>query len=793
MTQVLPSTLPLPWENQPYSVKRHGLTITNCDMEPVQTPGCIQAHGALLVLRLSDLSILQASDNTVAVLQQAAESLLGQPVSLVIGHDGEAQLRVLLAKESTDHNPLYLLTLPREKDGTGELDVTVHTVNGVVVAEFEATGRGSASAPDYYALVKTTVARLQNARSLKVLYDVVADEIRELTGHDRVMVYKFHADGHGEVVAESRRADLEPWLGLHYPAQDIPKPAREVFTKTWIRPVPDVSGALAELLPLVNPDTGLPLDMTHCALRGVSSMYTEYLHNMKVDAALTLAIRRNERLWGLIACHHYTGPKHVSHQMRAASEFLAQVVSLQNQAAEEREVAAYRLHMERVHQQVVASTSKAGDVACLMDGSPSLLDGIHSGGVALHLDQRWLHVGNTPDAAQLDSLKEWLIGTYLASGIRLQYATDHLSDVYPDAAPYAKVASGLMAVPLSLSERNILLWFRPETLQTVNWGGNPHDKPMVAGPHGLRLSPRHSFELFSESVHERSLPWIPAEIDAAANLRLALLDLLASQQAHRLDPHADMAQSNEELDAFAYVASQDLKEPLHTIRKYASELLDDSAALGNESRTKLDRMLRLTVRMDGLLESILQLARVGGTRAAFKRVDLNKTVDEALDIVVFRGIEGRSVTMPRPLPVIDGNEVQCRQIYVNLLSNAIKYSKADLVHVELGHIGPIETHARPGCPPGSEKDTIFYVADDGIGLQAKDFEQVFKLFKRLHGQNDYGGGAGAGLTIVSKLVGQHGGKAWVDAVPDQGATFYFTLPGKAVSASVGKGPEILAL
>ena len=760
-------------------------------MEPVQTPGCIQAHGALLVLRLSDFLILQASENTQAVLQHPAESLLGQPVSLVIGQDGESQLRALFARESTDQNPLYLLTLPKEQNGSDELDVTVHAVNGVVVAEFEATGRGSAPVPDYYALVKTTVARLQNANSLTELYNVVVDEIRNLTGYDRVMVYKFHADGHGEIVAENRNADLEPWLGLHYPAEDIPKPAREVFTKTWIRPVPNVSGALAELLPLVNPETGLPLDMTYCTLRGVSSMYTEYLHNMEVDAALTLAIRRNERLWGLIACHHYAGPKHASHQILAACEFLAQVVSLQNQAAEGREFAAYRLHMERVHQQLIAAARDAGDVACLTKDVPSLLEGIQAGGVALHHDQRWTYVGNTPDTAQLDSLRDWLIGTYLASGVRLLYATDHLTEVYPDAAPYARAASGLMAIPLSLSERSILLWFRPETLQTVNWGGNPQDKPMVPGPHGLRLSPRHSFELFSESVHHRSLPWIPTEIEAAANLRLALLDLLASQGGHRIDPDADRAHSNEELDAFAYIASQDLKEPLHTIRKYASELLDDSASLGNESRIKLDRMLRLTVRMDGLLNSILQLARVGGARAAFKPVDLNKTVDEALEVVGFRGLGGRSIVMPRSLPVVNGNEVQCRQIFVNLLSNAIKYSKGEPVRVEIGCIELAEIHTRPGCPSGSERDTIFYVADNGIGLQVKDYEQVFKLFKRLHGQNDYGGGAGAGLTIVSKLVNQHGGKVWIDSVPDHGATFYFTLPGKAASAPQDAGPEML--
>ena len=776
---------PLPWESEPYSVKRHGLTLTNCDMEPVQTPGCIQAHGVLLVLRLSDLSILQASDNAQAVLGHAAHGLLGQPASRVLGLDGETRLRELLAKEATDRNPLYLLTLPGGPNGADTLDITVHTTDGVVVLEFESTGHTEGATPDYYALVKTTVTRLQTAGSLQELCNVVVDEIRELTGQDRVMIYKFHADGHGEVLAESRRADLEPWLGLHYPAEDIPKPAREVFTKTWIRPVSDVAGALAELVPLVNPDTGLPLNMTYCALRGVSIMYSEYLRNMRVAAALTMAIRRNEDLWGLIACHHYAGPQHISHHVRAACEFLAQVVTLQHQAAEAKEHAAYRRSIEKVHQHLIAAAGSTGNFAGFTAGTPSLLDGIEAGGAALYDDNHWTCAGHTPNEAQLAGLKDWLIDTRLSANAHPLYATDHLAQAYPHAAAFAKVASGLMALPVSLSERSLMLWFRPETLQTVNWGGNPHDKPLVPGPNGPRLSPRHSFELFSESVRQRSLPWKLVELEAAAGLRMAMLDLLAGQAEHRIDTNQNMARSNEELDAFAYVASHDLKEPLHSIREYANELLENAALMGDKNRNKLDRMVRLTVRMDSLLDALLQFSRVGGAKATFKAVDLNKTVNEAVEMVGFRTTDGNSVFLPRPLPVAHCNEVQCRQIFVNLLSNALKYSDRTHKRVEVGYIDPADSHPRPGCPQGAEGATIFYVADNGIGIDAQYFKQVFKLFKRLHGKNHYGGGTGAGLTIVGKLVAQHGGKVWVDSVPGQGATFYFTLAADAASAHAG--------
>jgi chemotaxis family two-component system sensor kinase Cph1 len=774
------NTLDSAFSNKPYSTKRHGLTIANCDSEPVQTPGCVQAHGALLVLRLSDLSILQASDNALAILGHSVEQLLGQAISMIIGADGQDQLLELLKSEPTDCNPLYLLTLPGNSGVDRPLDVTVHTVDGVAVLEFETTGRTAAAVPDYYGLVRKTVARVQTAGSLKQFCDVVADEIRELTGLDRVMVYKFHADGHGEVLAESRRADLSSWLGLHYPAEDIPKPAREIFTKTWIRPVPDVSDALAELVPLANPDTGKALNMTYCVLRGVSIMYTEYLRNMEVKAALTMAIRRNDELWGLIACHHYAGPRHIPYQVRAACEFLAQVVSLQHQAAEDKEHLAYRLKIEGVHQVLLAAAAREGGIVGLIDGSPSLLQGIDAGGAALFYLDRWWCTGDTPTEDELDGLGDWLKTSVLPGSARPVYATNQLMKAYPPAVAFASVASGLLAVPVSTDGNDLILWFRPETIHTVNWGGNPHEKPTVPGPNGPRLTPRHSFELFAESVRQQSLPWKAVEIEAAAGFRFLVAELMAGRAGQRTVLHTDLARSNEELDAFAYVASHDLKEPLRGIHRYASQLLEDSAPDNDESRTRLNGVVRLTLRMDSLLDSMLQFSRVGGTDLPMEVIDLNEVVTEARELVGSRTTRDSDVLVPRTLPTVRCDRIQVRQIFVNLLSNALKYTDAVPKRIEVGYISRGEKHPRPGCPPGSENHTIYYVADNGIGIQEKHFTQIFKLFKRLHTQDSYGGGTGAGLTIVRKLVEQHDGQIWVDSVAGHGSTFYFTLPGKTL-------------
>ena len=303
MTDTPQASAPLPWHNQPYSIKRFGVSISNCADEPVQMPGCIQGHGALLVVDPADLLILQASENTARLLGQAAPSLLGQPLAVVLGTAGAARVSAFLARQHAECSPVYLLTHPGE-DGRAALDVAIHAINGVLIVEFEGTDRTVGDMPDYFTQLQGSVGRLQHAQTLQALGDIAVDEVRALTGLDRVMVYKFHEDGHGEVVAESRRADLAPWLGMHYPAADIPEPAREIFRRVWIRPVQEIGAPLAEMVPLAHPHTGQPLTMTYCALRGPSVMYTEYLQNMGVSACLTLAIRRGDKLWGLIAAHH---------------------------------------------------------------------------------------------------------------------------------------------------------------------------------------------------------------------------------------------------------------------------------------------------------------------------------------------------------------------------------------------------------------------------------------------------------------------------------------------------------
>jgi chemotaxis family two-component system sensor kinase Cph1 len=771
----------------PYSVKRHGTTLANCDDEPVNTPGCIQSHGMLLVAHPVALTVTQVSDNCTQWTACSVDEVLGQPLATVLGAAAAQRIGELLAGGTLENNPTYVVAtrVPGMLANAEPLDISVHLSGGRLIVELEPTGReqlGSASERDYYARVKTTMARLRASPTLATFCQAIAEELRTTTGLDRAMVYRFHADDSGEVVADAHAPNLHAWFGLRFPAGDIPKPAREIFKRIGVRPLPDARGALCELVPLLDPASGAPLDMTHCALRGASVMYTEYLANMGVAATLTMPLLRDGVLWGLIICHHYTATVMPYHQ-RAAAEFIGQVASLEIGAAEARENAQYQRRIDEVHHAVMAHAAICSDMVALMavSGAPDrsdLRDGIEANGVALlHRDQ-WLTLGQTPSVPQLQSLAGWIRQQLAGDGSdRYLFATDALGSLFAPAVSYADKASGLLAIAMSRSvQGDLLLWFRAEQKQVFNWGGNPYDKPMVTGPNGARLTPRRSFDLWQEEVRGSAQPWKQVEIDAALKLRQWIADMVISR-AERLDKiNVDLTRSNDELDAFAYVAGHDLKEPLRGIYKNAyhiKEELNSGRDLGEAASERLDLMMRLSLRMDNLLDALLNVARIGRVGLDYEEVDLAAVVTEALEMLGSRLTNGGlEVRVPRPMPRLSCDRARVREVFANLISNALKYNDKPHPWIEIGYLDS------DGVLP-----QVFFVRDNGIGIESRHRERVFQIFKRLHPRDAFGGGAGAGLAIVRKLVEQHHGRIWFDAQPGVGSTFYFTLEEGVLAAS----------
>jgi PAS domain S-box-containing protein len=623
----------------PYSIKRHGTTLEKCEHEPVQTPGCIQAHGVLLVLRRSDLTILQASENSRDWLGAAPEDLLEKNVAVAVGESVARAIRDALDREILEKAPLYLATLlPGQAENSRSLHVTLHTWQGLAFLELEDAGAGDPAPPaglrpepDYYGLVRRTLTRFQEAPSLKALSQAIAAEARRITELDRVMVYRFHADESGEIIAECKREDQASWLGWRYPAHDIPRPAREIFKKIWSRPVPDVRAELFEMVPLLNPDTREPLDMTYCSLRGASVMYTEYLDNMGVRAAFTLPLMREGELWGLIACHHDT-PRLISYRVRAACEFLARGASQQLQRAEEREDTEYRTALEGGNLALISKVALAPDLSAFTEGDLHLGSALDCGGAAILCQGAWHTVGQTPQIPEMAGLAQWLLTQPACQEASPNpiFVTDHLSELYPPAKGFRDSASGLMAFCFSREPPGLVLYFKPETLQTLTWAGDPYQLPVIAGPHGPRLSPRKSFEVWRETVSNRSLPWKQVEIESTLKLRGLIVDMLVSRAEHLNALRLRVAERTEELREAKHFAESIADQSASLIYIFDIEKNENVYANRNVAEFLGYSPAQLSEMGENILPAVIHpedLPRIGQQHARFAEVMDSRILD----------------------------------------------------------------------------------------------------------------------------------------------------------------------
>jgi diguanylate cyclase (GGDEF)-like protein/putative nucleotidyltransferase with HDIG domain len=498
--------------------------LTNCDQEPIHIPSRIQPHGVLLTIREPEWTILQVSANTLPLFGKSPEELHGKPLETLFDAGQIATVRERCQRENLDGNPLYIATLtPHGQEQ--RFDGTIHRIDGVLALELEPAAVASIDDLNYYTLVKKVMPTLQAARTVTELCQVVTQQVRQMCRYDRVMVYKFHEDGHGSVIAEDRRDDLETWLNLNYPEADIPKQARRLLELTPLRLIADVNYTPADLLPNRNPLTGEPLDMTNCLLRSVSPMHIEYLQNMGVGATLGISLLQNGKLWGMIIGHHFS-PRYLSYEVRTVCELLGQAVSMQISSKAENEDQEHRLHMQSVQTQLLAMMTQEGAyLNGLYRHTPNLLDFMEAGGAAICMNGECIRLGETPDDVFLTHLADWLSTN---SDMEV-LAIDHLSGVIPEALPYREIASGLLAITISREQKHYLLWFRPEVVQSVLWGGNPNKSVEVGNDGTARIKPRKSFTVWQEVIQNKSLPWKQMEIGAARNLRYALIGVVLTE------------------------------------------------------------------------------------------------------------------------------------------------------------------------------------------------------------------------------------------------------------------------
>lgn len=736
-------------------------SLDELEKQAIHTSSLVQPHGVILVLQEPDLKIVQVTTNSYAVFGIHPPEMLDMSLEGLLDPFQFDLIQQGIKQNNLDFINPTKMWVRKNGDEYVVFDGVFHrNTEGKLILELEpAASQENIPFLSFYHLARASINQLHQTPSLKDFCQVIVREVRQVTGFDRVMLYRFDEDDHGAVIAEEKVAELESYLNLHFPASDIPKPARKLFSSNWIRLIPDAYAEPVELYPAKNPQSDRPIDLTLSILRSPYSCHLEYLHNMGVGASLTISLIENGKLWGLIACHHRT-PKYVPYELRKACEFLGRVIFSEIANRQESEDYEYRTKLTQMRSQLIDNITQAENfVAGLVKDESDFLDLTAATGGAICFNGNWTLVGETPKEEELNFLLQWLYKNIDQE----VFATDCLSEIYPEAEAYKNVVSGLVA--MAISRRNYVLWFRPEVIQTVNWGGDPNHAYQTLNIEGnLRLSPRKSFELWKEEVCLTSLSWQPVEINNVKELRRAIVNIVLRQAEELALLAQDLERSNAELKRFAYVASHDLQEPLNHVSNYVQLLeMRYGDRLDTDAKDFIGFAVDGVSLMQTLIDDVLVYSKVDTQGSEFTVTDAGIPLQQALTNLQRRIQETQAkINVVDILPTLRADNTQLMQLFQNLILNALKFRSSAPPEIEIR----VERQ---------EDEWLFAIQDNGIGIDPQFSERIFVIFQRLHTRDEYPG-TGMGLAICKKIIECHRGKIWVESELGAGSTFYFTIP-----------------
>lgn len=494
------------------------IDLNNCDKEPIHIPGFIQPHGVLLAVTTNNIpTIVQCSQNTEEHLGLTVQEVIGLPLEHLIGKDNIRQVLPCNFSASVTSDLQYM-DLTINVSGKAQVFTSViHESEGLLILELEPSYEKGNMEGNDFEWISRFFSRIKSTDNRVEASQIAAEQVKEMLGYDRVMIYEFDEQWNGKVIAEAREEELEPFLGHHYPASDIPKQARELYLRNWLRTIVNVNYQPVEIVPLLQPLTGKPLNLSLSVLRSVSPLHIEYLQNMGVGATVTISLIHDNQLWGLITCHHNSA-RYIPHRVRNLCNFLGSFFSselFQRQQLDEYQAEIRsREAATQVANIFIGNTSPARIIEELHGEEQTLLSLMDASGAAICYQDKLLLYGDTPTREQVREMAAWLAG----KSEDYSYHTSKLSLEYDPAKAYKEKASGIVYVAISPGQHHYIIWFRPEVVQLVDWAGDPA-KAVIKTDDGMRLSPRKSFEKWREVVQSTSYPWTTKELNVLPLLK----------------------------------------------------------------------------------------------------------------------------------------------------------------------------------------------------------------------------------------------------------------------------------
>ena len=736
-----------------------------CASEPIRTPGEIQPHGALVVIDRSSRRVVSVSETAGELLGLSNGALLGERIGDVLGEDWSDFGRD--ATRAGERVRQWSLRDPagdsRSEQSPEQLEVSGHASEQFVFLELQPASESNITAEDLADFL-TSLGTFGQAGGLEALLGDAAVAIRKLVGYDRVMVYRFDETYSGTIIAEDRVSEIEPYLGLRYPASDIPEQARQLYLEQRVRILVDVDYIGCGLVQ-VDGDTSQSaehFDLSGCALRSMSPIHRRYLANMGVAATLAISLVVDGRLWGLIACHHGS-PRNLSFRSLRLAGSIGELLMMRINEVRTSETAAIRATRFRRHTDILQHVHDQSDVFLgLRERSDELRQLIDADGVALMFGDEIAAFGDVPPESTLRTLTS----TVGENAGDQPFYTDALATALK-SEPEIRQQLGPVAgvVGMEFWPCDYLLFFRNEKRYSVRWAGEPLKS--VARDGDGRLQPRASFDAWTEDVAGTCSPWTDLDLETANDFRNALAVYII-RRAHELrELNERLKRKTSEVEQFVYSVSHDLKSPLVTMHGFLGLIREDLAKEPAPDLESVDDSLRRVEKaatsMNRFIDDLLSFSRIGRDEGVpLTEVDLGAIVHEAIEQRrPLLDDLGFTIRVDENLPRVPGRETDFRRVFDNLLSNAEKYA-ADVPEPQL------EVSCRE-----TALEFVVRFRDFGPGIPEEFHSKAMQLFQRLQPET---AGSGVGLASVAKIVESLGGRTWLENPDDGGLCVAMALP-----------------
>lgn len=710
------------------------MNFVECHDEPIHIPGYIQSFGYLIGIETTSLTVSFVSENISDVFPiESCEDLLGKKLSqfpevfqTVIDSDIFKDAGFLSKRENETYFDKIIIA---EK----QYHFSVFRANDYIFLEFEAV---------YENPNKRITNKYDNFYIIdneQEIWDQLLNTISKIINYDRIMVYKFMNDGSGKVISEKTNSHLESYLGLHYPEHDIPRQARELYKKKRKRIFSNVYSEPVRILSRNEKN----IDLTFAASRAMSPIHGQYIKNSGASSSFSISIIIDDQLWGLVTCQN-SEAKHIDLEDRVQAGIFTVLASNAYSSFKSKKELEYRIDLNEKLYALKSEFLKHGTLFESLDFNKSELRLMpKADGLAIISDTEIVTDGATPEREIINNIVNW---AYENTSDNIFISNSFLKDYGVELGLNSDTA-GVIIYFVERSKKEILIWFRKEFDEHINWAGNPEKNIGVISKDGVEtqfVSPRTSFQIFTENIRGNSKRWSSKNIIAVHLIRDLILETSHKQYITIKKLNDQLKKVNEELDSFSYTISHDLGTPLTVMKLNAQMLLNSLGDITDKDKNKINSIIGEIDNMAEMMQNVLQLSRAKHSEIQLETIETNLTIRKITENAKITYDSQKSMVVIKECPEVLADKTMLHQVFLNIINNAVKYSsdqEQPIIEIE-------------GTEAGDQ--IIYRIKDNGIGIPEENKHRMFKIFNRMDNAKKFKGN-GVGLSIVHRIMNRLGG------------------------------------